>query len=730
MTRFRNIILLLFFANSLFATNYYCDPVNGKNANDGSLLHPWKTLQEVMESNKTFVGGDNIILLSGNHGNVKLNGVLDKYITIQAFENHKPFITSIKIGENSPAMRWRISGINLGGISDTNVSIISISAQSKLIQILYCNISTVENSTSWTKENWSKNARNAIQMDGERHKILFNRIRNVKNGIVNQSQQSNFQNNSINFFTENGIQTNGNKCAFENNLIKNSVNLCQGSTAAFIFSPTKNKTAENLSIIKQNTLRGNIIYNYTRYDRKLTGALMGIVSFDNVLDMCAFENNLVVCDHWHGLSLFNINNCTVVNNTIADPYLGTLYPDETRKDYLVPIGPARLWLENKMDSLGGNTVCNNLVSATIFKGINGSVENNPTFGSTYSDLDETFLNWEYLDFRLKPLSPNVNACLENISPDVDAFGMPRKIDNMTNAGALEYSKMAVGERDIELKAEKTDVELQSNGIKNWNGQPNMRMGGAGDVFNSNAIIPFVLPTKKTNEKISQVSFTFQLELIQNAPGGSVDMYGLLPREGNEVQFADYYEGESNKASLARLIQTGIFDGNTATGKIQTSKTANLNLAGYINSLYEAGYKAGDQFFIRLNHNKTNIAKYSRWQIASANAELVDSRPKIDIKITPVSNANINAMVHLQTVYVYPSPSILGDYTISISNNSNLEKLYFSIKKTDGTVCYDYETDGTQKDVKMSGKYNLSSGYYMMSYKFGNSEERIMNFNIW
>jgi hypothetical protein len=714
----------------MFATDYYCDPVNGKVANDGSLLHPWKTLQEVMESNKTFVGGDNIFLLNGNHGKVILNGIFDKYVTIQAYENHKPLITSLKIGENVPAMRWRISDVNLGGISEDNSPIISISAQCKLIQILYCNISTVENSTSWTKDNWSKNARNAMQIDGERHKILFNRIRNVKNGIINQSQQSNFQNNSINYFTENGIQTNGNSCVFENNLIKNSVNLCQGSTAAFIFIPTKNKTAENLSIIKQNTLRGNIIYNYTRYDRKLTGALMGIVSFDNVLDMCVFENNLVVCDHWHGLSLFNINNCTVVNNTIADPYLGTLYPDETRKDYLVPIGPARLWLENKMDSLGGNTVCNNLVSATIFKGINGSVENNPTFGSTYSDLDETFLNWEYLDFRLKPLSPNVNAGLENISPAVDAFGMPRKTDNLTNAGALEYSKMAVGERDIEIKAEKTDVELQSNGIKNWNGQPNMRLGGAGDVFNSNAIIPFILPAKKSNEKISQASFTFQLELIQNAPEGSVDMYGLLPRVGNEVQFADYYEGESNKASLARLIQAGIFDGNSATGKIQTGKTANINLADYINSLYEAGYKAGDQFFIRLNHNKTNIAKYSRWQIASANAELVDSRPKIDIKITPVSNANENTILLLPTVYVYPSPSILGDYTISIVNNSNLEKLNFSIKKMDGSVCYEYQADGTLKDLKMSGKYNLISGYYMMSFKFGNGEERIMNFNIW
>ena len=214
MIRFRNILLLLIFANSLFATDYYCDPVNGKVANDGSLLHPWKTLQEVMESNKTFIGGDNIFLLNGNHGKLILNGFFDKYVTIQAFENQKPFITSLKIGDNTSAMRWRISGINLGGISDDNLPIISISAQCKLIQILYCNISTVENSTSWTKENWSKNARNAIQMDGERHKILFNRILNVKNGIINQSQQSNFQNNSINYFTENGIQTNGNSCNY------------------------------------------------------------------------------------------------------------------------------------------------------------------------------------------------------------------------------------------------------------------------------------------------------------------------------------------------------------------------------------------------------------------------------------------------------------------------------------------------------------------------------------
>lgn len=730
MKKFFMILIFIIIADLIFATDYYCDPINGKSTNDGSFEKPWKTLQEVIESKKRLTGGDNIYLLNGNHGNVELNGIFDKYITIQAYGNHKPLITSLKIGELEPAMRFRISGLFLGGISESNIPIITISEQSKLIQILYCSISTVENSLEWEKEDWIKYARNAIQIEGERHKILFNRIKNVKNGIVNLSQQSNFQNNSINFFSENGIQTSGNGCVFENNLIKNAVNLCQSSTAGFIFTPSKNKTTDNLSIIKQNTLRGNIILNYTRYDRKLIGALMGVVSFDNILDMCSFENNLIVCDHWHGLTLFNINNCSVINNTIVDPYLGTIYPHETRKDYLTPLGPARLWIENKMNSLEGNTISNNLVSALLTKGNIGRVENNPTIGSSYTDLDETFYNWEYLDFRLKPLSAFVNTGFENIAPAIDITGMPRKSDNMTNVGAYEFSKEAIGERTLKIIAEKSDVELQSNGIMNWNGQPYMRLGGAGDVFNSNAIIPFSLPAKKSNEKVSQASFSVQLSLIQNSPTGSVDMYGLLPREGNEIRFSDYYEGESNKAQLARLIQAGFIDGNSPIGKVKTSLIANSSLVDYINSLYEAGYKAGDVFFIRLNHNKPNIAKYSRWQIASANAEAYESRPCIDLKITTTSQNNSATIVKSPQIYIYPSPSVLGDYTISVFNNPNYEKLTFSILKSDGKICYSTEIDGVSKDIKMKDKYNLSQGYYMINYKFGERDEQILNFNIW
>lgn len=730
MKPIRNILILLFVSTSLFAADYYCDPVNGKPNNDGSLSKPWRTLQEVVASNHQFEGGDNIYLLNGNHGEVRLNGIYTQYLSIQAYENHSPSIQSLIIGADSPTMRLRFSNINFGDVLSANQPIISISEQSKLIQILYCDIHSIENSKAWTKQDWKEHARTGMQIGGERHRILFNRFYNLKSGIINTSKQTNFQSNSIHYFTENGIQTNGDNCVFENNLIKNSVNLSEGSTAAMIFPPKKSVAADALSIIKLNTVRGNIIYNYTNYQRKLLGSLMGIVSFDNVLDMCTFENNLVVCDHWHGITLFNINNSKVLNNTVVDPYLGTIYEDETREDYAKPLGPVRLWLENKIPELAGNVVANNLVSASIYKDVEGVIENNPVVGSTYAELDETFHDWEYLDFRLKAQSPFVNAGVETYFPSVDAVGAPRKAELMINPGAYEYTKDAVGERDIVLQAERTDIELQSNGVKNWDGQPYMRVGGAGDVFNSNAIIPFSLPAKKSNERITRAQFSFHLDAIHNSPVGSVDVFGLLPRAGNEISFSDYYEGEFSKAKMARVIQEGIMDGNTAKGKVRTSNSANAILIDYINSLYEAGYKAGDQFFIRLNHNRANVAKYNRWIVASANAENVENRPQIMLRITPQITANDNQSQDIPFVYIYPSPSKLGSYTINILNNKTNAPLSFSIKNMSGEVSYEYLFDGKEDSLMMTGQYALQSGYYLMTYKFGDNPEQIINFNIW
>jgi hypothetical protein len=417
-----------------------------------------------------------------------------------------------------------------------------------------------------------------------------------------------------------------------------------------------------------------------------------------------------------------------VNNTVVDPYLNTIYPDEKRKEFLTPMGPARIWIENSNTELRDNRVCNNLVTDTKFKGDIGLIENNAVVGSTYADFDESFSNWEYLDFRLKDKSPFINTAIVDYAPNSDAGNNLRKTDNMANVGAYEFSKSAIVERDMLLIGQNSDFELRSNATKDWNGQKYIRIGGVSDTYNANAIIPFILPPKTNNLKIENATFSFNLEDVQNSPRCNVDLYGLLPRTGNEITLSDYYEGETGKSLSSRIIQASLLDAGTPKGKIVTNKIGNFNLADFLNSLYYAGYKAGDHFFLRMSHSRANIEKFARWQISSANNEKEDLRPQITLKMSQKEQKGTEVLVNPQ-IYIYPSPSNLGEYLVSVLNNVEKKPLKLIVKKSDGSICYELENTGLS-DVIMNGKYKLASGYYMANYSFGEGKEELINFNIW
>ena len=90
---------------------YYIDPVNGSSEGNGSITNPWRTLQEVIESdlicyyrhtennnpessleivneNAPVKGGDRIILKSGYHGYVSRNNfIFNEWLTIEGEGN-------------------------------------------------------------------------------------------------------------------------------------------------------------------------------------------------------------------------------------------------------------------------------------------------------------------------------------------------------------------------------------------------------------------------------------------------------------------------------------------------------------------------------------------------------------------------------------------------------------------------------------------------------------------
>jgi hypothetical protein len=127
----QTLFILLFLFNSPIsnATNFYVDPIKGNMAGDGSVINPWRTLEEVLNSHlietKDVFGtvinqgapiksGDTILLKSGYHGFIQIkNAFNDNYITVTAGYNEKPVLSGLEIVS---AKNWKFSRLTLSPI--------------------------------------------------------------------------------------------------------------------------------------------------------------------------------------------------------------------------------------------------------------------------------------------------------------------------------------------------------------------------------------------------------------------------------------------------------------------------------------------------------------------------------------------------------------------------------------------------------------------------------------
>ena len=72
------------------------------------------------------------------------------------------------------------------------------------------------------------------------------------------------------------------------------------------------------------------------------GALQGIGCFDGMFVDWIIENNVIIVDHYHGITLGGARGCRIVNNTVIDwtRWLRACFPT-TRAADCRP-GPARV----------------------------------------------------------------------------------------------------------------------------------------------------------------------------------------------------------------------------------------------------------------------------------------------------------------------------------------------------------------------------------------------------
>ena len=438
-------------AHRAAAAEFYVDPQNGDPNNDGSKQRPWRSLKDLFdrgliesrnwESLPYKAGaaqkpknpgapirpGDTIRLNSGDYGELVIDGYYnEKPITIEAAPGAKPRFDRVHL---RAASNWVLRGLIVSGeraADGKRLPLVHLESHGwrgpvQEITIEDCTISSADDSSAWSADDWNRRARDGIRADGPQITIRRNRLKNVNFGISAAGPRALVEHNTVENFAGDGLRGLGDYSVFQYNVVKNCYDVNDNHDDGFqswSVGPGGVGTGE----VKGIVLRGNTFINYEDPKQPHRGPLQGIGCFDGMFVDWVIENNVVVVDHYHGITLAGARGCKIVNNTVIDPN------DQRPGPSAIRIGPHK----NKTPSREC-TVRNNLASALDVRGESMTADHNVIV----ADRAAFFENAAAFDFRLRPGSPAIDAGLSDAAPKDDRAGVKRPQGRAVDLGAYE-----------------------------------------------------------------------------------------------------------------------------------------------------------------------------------------------------------------------------------------------------------------------------------------------------
>ena len=445
-TRFLIASLSIFFSFSLsLATTFYVDPNTGDIAGSGALGDPWSTLEEVFDNNyietqsytplpytansslqiknagAPVEAGDTLMLMNGYHGRVDYRGFYNQdYIVIMAYPGHVPSLGSFHLTSTEKVVLdgILISPETSGVLFYTtlfNIESHGYHGPSRDIKVRNCRLQGIANSTAWGLEEWN-DVGSCMHIEGDEMEVVSNECLNIDHGITMVGSHSLISDNSVINFAGDGLRGLGSYLTFEYNTVKNCYDVNDNHDDGFqSFTSVGNPFVGNI-------LRGNTIINWEDDNQPFKGSLQGIGCFDGPYVDWIVENNVIVVNHYHGISLYGAQNCKIVNNTVIDRDLAN--------------SPNGTWIKINAHKNGDPSS-------------NCLIQNNFSFGYSYgpeTDFITNLLITDYShfedaqlsDFHLKSGSNAINAGTNTDAPFKDRDKKRRPVGTHVDIGAYEF----------------------------------------------------------------------------------------------------------------------------------------------------------------------------------------------------------------------------------------------------------------------------------------------------
>ena len=382
MSRTCSIVAILILAAGSIGSGetFYCDPATGSAQGDGSARRPWRTIEEVLSArliqlcgkdgkpanpNAPVKPGDTILLRSGWQGVIRITaGYNDQFITIAAEKGQSPQVGFVEIGEGK---KWLIKGLTVSPslapepLARPPRELVMLGErerggeESEELVVEDCFIYSVLDTKDWSAQDWVQKPASGIWLGrhGKRHVARNNYVLNTRFGINLCAPECVAEGNVVANFSADGMRATRDGQVLQYNVIKNNFvgardgdNNHDDGIQVFLFNV-------GTGTVRNIVLRGNIIIARETDGLPFPNPLQGIGCFDGPLVGFTMEKNVVCVNHYHGVSVYDAQGCTVQDNVCFSRWGGRAVP--------------WVMLGQKKKQAGGNTVRNNLAHSFNFR---------------------------------------------------------------------------------------------------------------------------------------------------------------------------------------------------------------------------------------------------------------------------------------------------------------------------------------------------------------------------
>lgn len=410
-------------ASSAQAKNHFVNPsFSATKKSVGSESAPWRNLQNLF-TDKKIQAGDKVVLSSGYYGKLVLSQKkYNEKVTIEVKEGHTAKFANVQI--------WGSKNIHLKGLTVSpsflrkfsKGFIVQIGKGAEDIRIEAFKIFSAEAIDGWTKETWNEKAASGILASGNRIDVVNSVVRNVDFGISMSATNSRIVGNLVENFSGDGLRGNGDYSLFEGNTVRNCYSVNDNHADGFQSWSTGDDGRVGTGQVTGVTLRRNRIINFEDPNQPFKCQMQGIGLFDGFYVDWKIENNIVITDHYHGITVLGAKNVRIVNNTVVDPIYGKP-------------GPAWIMIEKHKDGRQpeGNLVANNLSTRYVLSRLGVLQLKN----LVVRDEGGMFENFEAGDLRLREGSRAIDAGMEGLGVEEDFYGNKRPAGKSIDIGAIE-----------------------------------------------------------------------------------------------------------------------------------------------------------------------------------------------------------------------------------------------------------------------------------------------------